>query len=75
MLAAIAAKHGGERRQHAGTDETDAQRAELAASNAARLGEVLADAAQRAPRAFEKDFAGSSQFDRRARCVETTDAR
>ncbi len=67
MFAAIAAQHRRQRRQHAGADEADAQRADLAATDAARFGQVFSDGAQSAPGAVEEDFAGGSEADG-ARC-------
>jgi hypothetical protein len=57
------AEHGGERGEHGGADEPDAQEAGLAAADAAGFGEVLLDVLEGAAGALEEDLSGAGEAD------------
>jgi hypothetical protein len=57
------AEHGGQRGEHGGADEPDAEEADLAAADAAGLVEVLLDVAESAAGALEEDLAGAGEAD------------
>jgi hypothetical protein len=61
--AAVLAEHGGQRGEHGGADEPDAEEADLAAADAAGLVEVLLDVAESAAGALEEDLAGAGEAD------------
>jgi hypothetical protein len=58
------AEHGGQRGEHGGADEADAEEAEVSVADAAGFGEVFLNVAQGAAGAIEEDFAGGGEFDR-----------
>jgi hypothetical protein len=62
VLAAVLAEHGGERSEHAGTDEAYAEEAGFTAGHAAGFFEILLNVAQSAAGAFKEDFAGAGEF-------------
>jgi hypothetical protein len=50
------AEHRGQRGEHGGADESDAEETEVAVADAAGFGEVFVDVAEGATGAFEEDF-------------------
>ena len=62
-MAAVLAEHGGERRQHAGADEADAQETYFATTDAAGFVQILLYVLQSATGAVEEDMAGAGELD------------
>ena len=58
----VLAEHGGQRSQHGGADEADAEEAEVSVADAAGFGEVFVDVAQGAAGALEEDFSGGGEL-------------
>jgi hypothetical protein len=62
ILFAVLAEHGGKRSEHAGADETYAEKAYFATTYAASLREIFLYVLQGAAGAVEKDLAGTGEF-------------